>query len=245
MIATKIKELKPVLSFHYNTYKMFKKAIIVEDLDPIILSTTETLKNLSIGEIQTAKYCDDAFLKIKKAQHENKPFDLLITDLSFKEDHRENKLKNGEQLISEIKKNQPDIKIIVFSIEDKSFKIKSLFEDLKINAYVIKGRNSIEELKKAIETTYHNNEAQFLFPETTANSTHKKSVIEIEAYDIELLKSLSKGCSINEIANEFKISGIHPSGNSSIEKRLNKLKMYFKANNNVHLIAITKDMGLI
>ena len=33
--------------------------------------------------------------------------------------------------------------------------------------------------------------------------------------------------------------------NSSIEKRINKLKTYFKANDNVHLIAITKDLGLI
>jgi hypothetical protein len=37
---------------------------------------------------------------------------------------------------------------------------------------------------------------------------------------------------------------IIPNG-SSIEKRINKLKIYFKANNNVHLIAIAKDLGLV
>ena len=39
--------------------------------------------------------------------------------------------------------------------------------------------------------------------------------------------------------------GIIPNGNSSLEKRINKLKTYFKASNNVHLIAITKDLGLV
>lgn len=224
---------------------MFKKVLIAEDLDSILHSIKSTLNNIAIHDIHQAKYCDDALLKIKKAEIENKPFDLLITDLSFKQDHRENKLNNGEDLIREVKKIQPNIKIIVFSIEDKAFRINSLFEDLKINAYVIKGRNSILELKKGIEKIYQNNAVQILLPEFTANSTNKKPIIEIEAYDISLLKLLSKGFIINEIANEFKISGIQPNGNSSIEKRLNKLKTYFKANNNVHLIAITKDLGLI
>jgi hypothetical protein len=44
---------------------------------------------------------------------------------------------------------------------------------------------------------------------------------------------------------EFKNTGIIPNGSSSIEKRINKLKIYFKANNNVHLIAIAKDLGLV
>jgi hypothetical protein len=72
-----------------------------------------------------------------------------------------------------------------------------------------------------------------------------KSLHEIEAYDISLLKLLSKGCILDEISVEFKNTGIIPNGSSSIEKRINKLKIYFKANNNVHLIAIAKDLGLV
>ncbi|AOZ98384.1 response regulator [Flavobacterium commune] len=223
---------------------MFKKVLIAEDLDSISQSIIHTLEELSIDDIQHVKYCDDAHIRIKKALAEKKPFDLLISDLSFKQDHRENKLINGEELIAAAKKTQPNIKTIVFSIEDKSFKIKSLFNILKIDAYVIKGRNSIKELEKAINRIY-NNETGILLPEINTNTSTEKSIIEIESYDISLLKSLSKGLIINEIATEFKKSGIVPNGNSSIEKRLNKLKTYFKANNNVHLIAIAKDMGLI
>ncbi|HTG66715.1 MAG TPA: hypothetical protein VL859_10105, partial [Flavobacterium sp.] len=123
-------------------------------------------------------------------------------------------------------------------------KIKSLFNILEINAYVVKGRNSVEELKKAISSIY-NNETRIILPQFVANTLTEKSIIEIESYDISLLTLLSKGLLLNEIVTEFKNSGITPNSNSSIEKRTNKLKTYFKANNNVHLIAIAKDMGLI
>lgn len=237
-------ELKSICTFRYNKASMFKKVLIAEDLDSISQTIGRTLEELSVTNIHHAKYCDEAYIKIKKAQVDNDSFDLLISDLSFKQDHRENKLSNGEELIAAIKKTQPDIKTIVFSIEDKSFKIKSLFNNLEINAYVIKGRNSVEELKKAINTIY-NNETRIIFPTTAINKLTEKTIIEIESYDISLLTLLSKGLILNEIATEFKNSGITPNGNSSIEKRINKLKIYFKANNNVHLIALAKDMGLI
>ena len=222
---------------------MFNKVLVAEDLDSISMTVGQALEELSVSEIHHAKYCDDAFLKVKKALQDNTPYDLLISDLSFKADHRETQLNSGDELIAAVKKLQPTIKTIVFSIEDKSFRIKSLFNDLGINAFVAKGRNSIPELKKAIQSVYNNN-SKILSPEL-AHALRDKSLIEIEAYDIMLLKSLSKGLILDEIATDFKNSGIIPNGSSSIEKRINKLKIFFKANNNVHLIAIAKDLGLV
>jgi len=222
---------------------MFNKVLVAEDLDSISIAVGQALEELSISEIHHAKYCDDAFLKVKKALQDEAPYDLLISDLSFKTDHRENRLTSGDELISAIKKVQPDLKIIVFSIEDKSFRVKSLFNDLGINAFVSKGRNSILELKKAIQGVYNNN-STIVSPELS-QALRDKSLIEIEAYDITLLKSLSRGLILDEISSELKNTGIIPNGNSSIEKRINRLKIFFKANNNVHLIAIAKDLGLV
>lgn len=222
---------------------MFQKVLVAEDLDSISIAVIQALEEISILKIHHAKYCDEAFLKIKKALHDDEPYDLLISDLSFKPDHRENKLSSGEELIEAAKKVQPNIKTIVFSIEDKSFRIKSLFNNLEINAYVSKGRDSIPELKKAIQRIYNNEEIK---PSAEiSNALRDKSLFEIESYDISLLKSLSKGLTLEEISTEFKDSGIIPNGSSSLEKRINRLKIYFKANNNVHLIAITKDLGLV
>ena len=63
---------------------MFKKVLIAEDFDSINIAVIQTLESLGIEEIQYAKYCDDALLKLKKGLHDNKPFDLLISDLSIK-----------------------------------------------------------------------------------------------------------------------------------------------------------------
>jgi len=222
---------------------MFQKVLVAEDLDSISMTVVQALEELSVVEINHAKYCDDAFLKIKKALHDKKPYDLLISDLSFKQDHRENRLSTGEELIDAVKKIQPDIKTIVFSIEDKSFRIKSLFNNSGINAYVSKGRNSIPQLKNAVQNIF-DNDGKIISPELS-HLLRDKSILEIEAYDISLLKLLSKGLILDEIATEFKNYDITPNGSSSIEKRINKLKIYFKASNNVHLIAITKDLGLV
>lgn len=222
---------------------MFNKVLVAEDLDSISITVGQALEELSVSEIHHAKYCDDALLKVKKALKDNRPYDLIISDLSFKTDHRETQLNSGDELIAAVKKLQPTIKTIVFSIEDKSFRIKSLFNDLGINAYVSKGRNSIPELKKAIQSVFNNN-SKILSTEWS-HALRDKSLIEIETYDILLLKSLSRGLILDEIALDFKNSGINPNGSSSIEKRINKLKIFFKANNNVHLIAIAKDLGLV
>ena len=222
---------------------MFNKVLVAEDLDSISITVGQALEELSVPEIHHAKYCDDALLKVKKALLDDAPYDLLISDLSFKTDHRENQLSCGDELIAAVKKIQPSIKTIVFSIEDKSFRIKSLFNDLGINAFVAKGRNSIPELKKAILCVFKN-ESKILSQEL-AHALRDKSLIEIETYDISILKSLSRGFTVDEIASDFKNSGIIPNGSSSIEKRINKLKTFFKASNNVHLIAIAKDLGLV
>jgi hypothetical protein len=85
-----------------------------------------------------------------------------------------------------------------------------------------------------VETIYRNDENQIaLGLNYTLND---KSLHEIEAYDISFEVTIKR---IHPRRNfkKFKKYGIIPNGSSSIEKRINKLKIYFKANNNVHLIA--------
>jgi DNA-binding NarL/FixJ family response regulator len=222
---------------------MFKKVLVAEDLDSISIAVIQVLEDLKVPVIDHVKYCDDGLLRIKKGLNDKEPYDLLISDLSFKSDHRKTTLSSGEELIEAINEVQPSLKKIVFSIEDKSYRIKSLFDDLKINAYVSKGRNSINELRKAIEGTFRNEEK--ILSSDLSFSFNDKALIEIESYDISILKLLAQGYILEHISNEFKSSCITPNGTSSIEKRINKLKIYFKANNNVHLIAIAKDFGLV
>lgn len=222
---------------------MFPKVLIVDDIDFNDAAAMQVLQELGITNIDSAKYCDEAFLKIKKAHLEEEPYQLLVSDLSFKQDHRNEKLKSGEELIAAVKEQFPEMKIIAFSIEDKAYRIRYLLETLDIHGFVMKGRHSMSELKTAIQTVLESNQ-KFLSPELQ-HVLQDKTIKEIDDYDIHLLKQLSLGVPQENMEAKFKELGITPNSKSTIEKRIAKLKDYFKANNPAHLVAIAKDLGLV
>ncbi len=220
---------------------MFRKVLVVEDIDAINIGVLKTLGNAFPFEIEHASDCDKAFLKIKKALHNNAPFDLLITDLSFQEDQVRRIIKSGEDLIAMVRGLQPKIKVLIYSIEDRPFKISQYLDYMGAEGYVLKGRNSSRELVDAIRAL--DSQKRYISPQLEY-SIKKTPALEIDAYDLELLKQLANGHSQQEIGDLFAKKGLNPTSLSSIEKRLNKLKDYFMAKNTPHLIAIAKDMGL-
>lgn len=220
---------------------MYKKVLFAEDIDTTGNGTIQLLEQLGI-EVHQAKYCDDALLKLKKANLDNLPFDLIITDLSFEPDHRAVELKSGEELIKNIRILQPEIPILVCSIEDRSYRIKALFEHYKINAYVHKSRKSISEIKAALENLLKD---QIYISPDCEHALRDKTIREIDHYDVQLIKQLAFGVAQEKMDSKFRELGISPNSKSSIEKRISKLKDCFKANNTTHLIAIAKDLGII
>ncbi len=221
---------------------MFKKVLVAEDIDNINQGLKEIKEALQIEEMIHVQYCDDALLKIKRANLDNEPFDLLISDLSFKKDHREQELTSGEQLIEAARKELPAIKTIVYSIEDRPDKVKSMFTKLGINGFVCKDRKGLKELSKAITEVHHHK--IYISPQVEAGMRNGNT-IEFDTYDAKLIQQLANGLTQEQIGIYFKNNGIAPSSISSVEKRLNKLKIDFKANNATHLVAIVKDLGLI
>ena len=221
---------------------MFKKVLIVDDHDVVNEGVLNILQSNDINNVVTAKYCDEAFLKLKKAALDNNPFDLLITDLSFKKDYTENKLNSGQDLIAAIRPEYPNMSIIMYTMEDRLQKVRSLIKNYKVNAYVCKGRNGALELLQAIKKV---SAQQIYLSPQVKNALNKHNDLEIDNYDIQLIKHLSLGLSQNEISFLFKNQNLSPSSLSSIEKRINKLKDIFKAKNSTHLVAIIKDLGLI
>jgi two-component system capsular synthesis response regulator RcsB len=222
---------------------MFTKVLIADDIDFNDVGAAQVLKELGVQEVQYTKYCDDAFLKLKRAALDQAPFDLLISDLSFKSDHQINQLNSGQELTQAVKALFPELKVIVFSIEDRSHRIKLLFDELKINGYVLKGRNTMYDLRIAVQKAFlnqPNNVSAELW-----SLMQEKPPTEIDAYDILLMKKLSLGVSQEQMEQVLRLEGVTPNSKSTIEKHLNKLKIYFQANNTVHLVAIAKDLGII
>jgi DNA-binding NarL/FixJ family response regulator len=221
---------------------MFEKVLVSDDLGSINKGVISLVDDLGIKDVVQVQYCDDAYLKIKKSILDASRFDLLITDLSFVADYREQRFASGEALICVLKQEYPELKIIVYSVEDRLQKVRKLMQIHQVNAYVCKGRNGLLELKKAIQLVSEN---EIYLSPRIEQALSDKTDLEIDDFDIELVKLLSNGLSQDDISQEFKNKQISPSSLSSIEKRLNKLRIQFKANNAIHLVSIVKDMGLI
>ncbi len=221
---------------------MFTKVLASDDLGSVNKGVSSVVTSLGFTNIHQVLYCDDAYLRIKKAALDNEPFELFITDLSFIADHRAQTYTSGEALIKALKREFPELKIIVYSIEDRIQRVRSLMQTDKIDAYVCKGRRGLLELEQAVNAVYK--DKTFLSPQV-AHALSPKIDLEIDDYDIELVKQLSMGFSQEDISVLFKSKNISPCSLSSVEKRLNRLRTQFKANNVIHLVAITKDLGLI
>ncbi|WP_316928847.1 response regulator [Gaetbulibacter saemankumensis] len=221
---------------------IFKKVLIVDDHDVVNDGVLSVLKTHEINNVTTSQYCDDALLKIKRAELDAEPFDLLISDLSFKEDFQDSQLKSGEDLVAAVRETNTDLAVIMYSMEDRLQKVRTLINTYQVNGYVCKGRKGAGELSEAIQLIANNK--TYLSPQVK-NALNQKNDLEIDDYDIELIKQLSLGLSQGEISTLLKKNKVIPSSLSSIEKRINKLKDIFKAKNTIHLVAIIKDLGLI
>ncbi len=220
---------------------MFKKVLIAEDHEVRNLGVVNTLKELQIQNFDFVNYCDEALQKIKTEETNNASYDLLITDLSFEKDHIEQKINSGQKLIEEVKKIQPNLKIIAFSIEKKPKTIDDLFKIYNINGFVSKGRNDGKELRNTIKKVFS---GETVIPQEILNSIRNTS-FEFTDYDQSLVELLAKGWKQGEIEKHFKENKITPDSRSAIEKRLNDLRFELGAKNNIELIVMCKDIGII
>jgi DNA-binding NarL/FixJ family response regulator len=110
-----------------------------------------------------------------------------------------------------------------------------------INGFVSKGRNDSKELRNTIKKVF---EGETVIPQEILNSI-RNTPFHITENDELLLSLLAKGFSQSEIESHFKQNKISPNSKSSIEKRLNELRDIFNAKNNIELIVICKDLGIL
>ncbi|AVR47074.1 DNA-binding response regulator [Christiangramia fulva] len=221
---------------------MFKKVLIAEDMDSINLAVAASLKEIGIENIAHAQYCDQAWLMTKKAIQDKEPFDLLICDLSFKKDHRNEKILSGKELINILRSEDPDLKIIVNSIEDHPQTLRELWDTGNIDAYVCKDRQGLKYLKEAVETvatgkTYNSPNIDKIL--------QRNNLLVLNEFEVNILNLLAEGKTQDEIQEELRKKDIKPSSKSAIEKKLKEMKEVFQAKTTIHLISIAKDLKLI
>lgn len=219
---------------------MFKKVLLAEDIDAVNTAVKELLLNLGAKEVIYAQYCDEAYLKLRKASLNNVPFDLIISDLSFKQDHREEQISSGEELAYKIREELPDSRVIIHSVEDHPGRVKKILPH--VNAYVCKGRHGLRYLKQAIDSVYEGKD--YLSPDIR-RSFEQQNIKELSEYEVTLLRYISQGYTQDDISEEFKSKGITPYSKSSVEKKLKDLREEFGAKTNPQLLSIIITLQLI
>ncbi|GEN75484.1 response regulator [Chryseobacterium hagamense] len=220
---------------------MFKKVLIVEDQEVANLGIIRAMEELSVPRFEFVTYCDEALQRMKTAAAENKSYDLLIADLSFEKDHIRQDLKSGQELILEAKKFRPELKVVVFSVEKRAQVIDDLYKIYGINGFVSKARNDGKELRNAIERIF---KGEIVMSQDILNAI-RNIPFALNTYDLKLLELLAKGSKQSEIQTCLKEQQMQPHSIRSIEKRLNELRDSFGAKNNIEMIVICKDIGLI
>ncbi|RZL39914.1 MAG: response regulator transcription factor [Pedobacter sp.] len=221
---------------------MFKKVLIAEDHESTNISVRKTLADLGIKNANYVYYCDDALVRVKKAAQNKNTYDLLITDLSFEEDHNVQQITGGVALIKAAKQIQPDLKILVFSAENKQAFIETLFKELEIDGYVRKARYDAQELKAAIMEI---SEGKKYVSVSLRQVLKQKNSHEFTTLDVNIISLLSQGIHQKNIPTYLQEKNIKPSGLSSIEKRLGLMKDVLGFTKNEQLIVFCKDMGII
>jgi len=221
---------------------MFKNVLIAEDHQSANISVRKILEDMEILNKEYAYHCDIALTKIRIKLRSGEPFELLITDLFFDDDGQHQEISGGEALIAAARELQPDLKVLVFSAENKPMAIEGLISKLNINGYVGKGRNDAEELKVAIDKIYKN---QQHFPAHVRQGIKQKNTHEFSDTDIAIVRQLANGMRQKDIPTYLEKNNIKPFSLSSLEKRLNHIRSVLAFSNNEQLIVFCKDMGII
>jgi len=221
---------------------MIKKVLIAEDHESSNISIQKTLEEMEIPDPDYVYYCDDALIRVQKACEAGNSYDLLITDLYFDTDHRAQKILGGAALIEVVRTVQPDLRILVFSAEGKTSVIRDLYDLKNIDGYVRKGRNDAKELKIAIARIAGNEK---YIPRFFELASRPGNVHDFTAFDITIISLMARGLRQKEIPAYLEKNKITPSGLSSVEKRLNRIREALNFSSNEQLVAYCKEMGIV
>lgn len=220
---------------------MFLRALIAEDSQGYNLATRVTLDELNIPR-EFRYNCDDAMLALRKGASAGEPFDLLITDLGFeKEKGAAPFLKDGKSLMMAARELYPELKILVFSVENRPHFIQALFSDLGINGFVSKGLSDVDKLKEAIKAIWKNGEYRPIELRQVNKQGGNFQPTEFDKVLLNLLQSHTQ----KNIPFTLKAMNVKPCSLSSVEKRISFLKERLGCPHTPQLLLLCKERGYI
>ena len=211
-----------------NTVKSATRILIVDD-HPMILSGCRSLfasdGSVKIDEARDAKSGHRAYVTRKP--------DVTVIDINLPD-------VSGFELMRRIRKEDPDAKIIMFSMnDDPAFVVRAV--EMGAQGYVSKGDDPRTLVKAVRKVAAGDN---FISPQLAEAVTFSGASIkanpasQISARELEILRLLGRGDKITEVADALEISYKTVANTTSL------LKQKLGAKNHSDLIRIAVEMGL-
>ena len=186
--------------------------------------------------------CDSAYEAIALAEKTTTPFDILFTDLSYS--LPKGTITSGEELINQLKKIAPNLKIGVITGHSETNRVFNVIENQQPLAYLLKYNCSANELSFAIHQMLKN---QNYYTHLIHQKILKRSIVQISMDDIaiQILEELPKHSKLSNLVGHIKKEDGKPLKIRSIETKLANLRVDLNAKNNTDLILKAKDLGII
>ena len=208
--------------------KSSTKVLIVDD-HPVVLSGCRTLlasdPSIRIEEAGDAKSGHRAFLQKKP--------DVTVIDINLPD-------VSGFELMRRIRKDDPEAKIIIFSMNyDPAFVVRAV--EMGAQGYVSKADDPRVLVKAVRKVAAGDN---FISPQLAEAVTFSAAAIkaspatQMSARELEILRLLGRGDKIAEVADALDISYKTVANTTSL------LKQKLGAKNHSDLIRIAVEMGL-
>ena len=222
------------------------KVLIVDDVDSITIAMTMIINKLKISNFQitlvSAKSYQECLTVFNRELKSDFPVDLVIMDLNLGGGSQTIFHHEGELLLQELKKINPNLKSIVYSQYDEPLTIRRVLKTTGADSYIIKGPQSMVDVRKAIIEifVYGNNyysEGIYFKDQTPVRlGEDHKTIIHL----------MSKGYSVAGIskilADDPDFDGASP---RSIQRKIKTIRGILKIDKNKDLIPTLKEMGII
>ena len=205
------------------------KVLIVDDDHPVVLSGCRSLfasdNTVKIEEATDAKSGHRAYLARKP--------DITVIDIKLPD-------VSGFELMRRIRKDDPEARIIIFSMNDDPALVVHAIE-MGAQGYVWKGDDPRMLVKAVRKVAAGEN---FISPQLAEAVTFSGASIkanpasQVTARELEILRLLGRGDKIAEVANALEISYKTVANTTSL------LKQKLGAKNHSDLIRIAVEMGL-
>lgn len=207
--------------------------LIIEGYKNVLNNSSSDVKDLIIDT------ANDLSLALSRIQNANTPYDLVCLDMNLPP-AEEVELYSGEDLGTYLRKNYPDIKLIVLTMQEDNFRLYNILKNINPEGFLVKKDVRPINLIEAVNLVL---EGKSYFSHTVTELLRKQFQAEnlIDASDRQILYYISIGLKTKDLPKKVPLSL------AAIEKRKRLIKesLGIVSNNDLILINRARELGFI